>query len=335
MKVRVALHFTLFSLLIFGSATINCVAQETSIPPIMQIEKSTASALAWSPDGKFLAIGDTEGVSIYTRELEFIRLLELPTKQMKTLAWSPNGSLIAAGGGNDIGTFDPDEPRQKAIYIWDTINWELLTRYDEHEGYVPSIAWSPDGSLIASGSWDRTIRIWDPLNGATYFILPAPLIEHETNEIFSLDWSRRGHIAATVGNQHLFIWESFQKKPEYLNATSGAVTWSPNGDRLTLGSGYISMSDRVAHRLENCTLSGFTDWSPNGRWYATLTWYSGIEVCDPSEDHIVMRLDAWPSLDALFGYQDAVDWHPDGNLIAGASGGGFVGIWDVSALVGE
>ena len=42
---------------------------------------------------------------------------------------------------------------------------ELLSeKTDAHSGNIPSVAFSPDGTKIVSGSWDKTIKVWDMVN---------------------------------------------------------------------------------------------------------------------------------------------------------------------------
>lgn len=327
--------------LCIGLNVILCIVLAGSVtkaqdsPPdvvLSYIENPTASAVAWSSDGDYLAVGDSAGVKIYTQNLQLVHQLPLMTEQMKTLQWSPDGAMLAAGGGNDLGTDNRDEPFEKTIYVWDTRTWELLTRYDDHEANVPSIAWSPDGSLIASGSWDRTIRIWEPQNGRTRYILFAPEDDRDISYIFSMDWSKAGWIAASIGSRGAFLWSSFSERPLQLAPQAGAVSWDTDGTRLTLGSGYVSLNDHAIHDMRECTLSGLTEWSPDGQWYATYTWYNGVQVCDPENDQVVAYFEASLNLEAIFGYQDSLSWHPDGGLLAGAGGDGFVRIWDVSGL---
>jgi hypothetical protein len=42
-----------------------------------------------------------------------------------------------------------------------------LLSYMGHNSYIWSVAWSPDGKSIASGSWDRTVQVWDAISGHT------------------------------------------------------------------------------------------------------------------------------------------------------------------------
>ncbi|MFM6250725.1 MAG: WD40 repeat domain-containing protein, partial [Dolichospermum sp.] len=48
----------------------------------------------------------------------------------------------------------------KTIKIWDGRTGNLLRTLSGHSNWVWSVAWSPDGRTLASGSWDNTIKIW-------------------------------------------------------------------------------------------------------------------------------------------------------------------------------
>jgi len=61
-----------------------------------------------------------------------------------------------------------------------------------HTGSVHSVAFSPDGSKIASGSWDETIKLWQVSDGA----LPRTLEGH-TDNVTSVAFSPDGEIIAS------------------------------------------------------------------------------------------------------------------------------------------
>lgn len=74
-----------------------------------------------------------------------------PTRlSFSSLAVDPSGEVICAGS---IDSFD--------IHTWSVQTGQLLDQLSGHEGPVSSLAFSPDGGVLVSGSWDHTVRIWN------------------------------------------------------------------------------------------------------------------------------------------------------------------------------
>ena len=65
------------------------------------------------------------------------------------LAVDPSGEVVAAG------SHDTD-----AVHVWSVQTGALLDRLAGHEGPVSSLAFTPDGAALVSGSWDNTVRVW-------------------------------------------------------------------------------------------------------------------------------------------------------------------------------
>jgi hypothetical protein len=61
----------------------------------------------------------------------------------------PAGARVASAG------------RDRAIWLWDLATGQEVARLEGHANYVWSLAFSPDGTSLVSGSGDSTVRLWD------------------------------------------------------------------------------------------------------------------------------------------------------------------------------
>jgi WD40 repeat protein len=74
-----------------------------------------------------------------------------------------------------------------------------------HSGHVNSVAYSPDGRNVVSGSWDKTIRIWDAKTGAA---VGQPLEGH-TRGVSSVAYSPDGHnVVSGSQDTTIRIWDA-------------------------------------------------------------------------------------------------------------------------------
>src|SRR5262249_14321548 len=113
--------------------------------------------MAFAPDGKLLAAGERWKVLLYdtaTGKPERVLEKEGPRVRVGCLAFSPDGTLLAVGKGTG--------DTAGAVELWDVKTGALVWSARGHAGGVTSLAFAPDGKLLASGSWDKTVVVWEP-----------------------------------------------------------------------------------------------------------------------------------------------------------------------------
>ncbi len=150
-----------------------------------------AVGLAYSPDGRWLAVRDGNSVFLLDSDTnETGRRFTGHEKSVVSAAFSPDGRLLASCGRDrtvrvwriDTGAcqvlrghtdevfaaaFHPSGTRlatagrDRAVWLWDLERGEEVARLQGHTSYVWSLAFSPDGATLASGSGDFTVRLWD------------------------------------------------------------------------------------------------------------------------------------------------------------------------------
>ncbi len=113
------------------------------------------TALAWSPDGQFLATGC--GVPSRSGELKlwnvadgtlFAENKKAHRDTITCLQFSQSGDRLASAASD------------KLIRIWDPGTLERVGNLEGHTGHVHSISWNSDGLTLASGSADTSVKIW-------------------------------------------------------------------------------------------------------------------------------------------------------------------------------
>jgi WD40 repeat protein len=117
-------------------------------------QSSRIGALTFSPDGSLLAAGDQFGVSLWhiPKGTEFHRM---PASFVNALTFSPNGRLLAAA------SYPNPAEKEAGLNIWRVSDGKCLHRLPGHTNHVVSVAFSPAGDVLISGSYDNTVRIWD------------------------------------------------------------------------------------------------------------------------------------------------------------------------------
>jgi len=127
------------------------------------------TSIALSPDNLILASGSFDRTikiwNLSSRNL--LANLSTTDNEVWSVAFSDNSSLIAAAIGQLSYWPHPSRyweffgaMQYASIQLWDITNKNLLDTLEGHDHIIESIAFSPDGSILASASWDWTIKLW-------------------------------------------------------------------------------------------------------------------------------------------------------------------------------
>nr|MBA2682160.1 protein kinase [Ktedonobacteraceae bacterium] len=172
--------------------------------------------------------------------------------------------------------------------------------YKGQQGYIWSVAWSPDGAYIVSGSADGTAHVWDCNNGKRVT-------------------AYRSHFTPAIDND-------WAKK----------VTWAPDSKRIAIGftdtttQGVDINTEQELFSYTNSTAKEpieSVSWSPNGRYVAVGDFGNTVVIYDVASGQAITTYT--DHSDSVY----ALAWSPDGKRIASGSSDGTARVWD--ALTGK
>jgi WD40 repeat protein len=257
--------------------------------------------------------------------------LNVEPRPINSVEWSPDGSMIAVAGGESGCSNEPIG--EFAIYILSSSNQEVLGSFHSHHCTVSSLAWSPDGTMIASSSIDGTSKVWDVESGELIATSVTATLGRD-----DLAWNPVDTLIADVFMEdfRFEIWNpstggtvSIIENPGY-NAGNNTldIAWSPNGAKIISGGtnqrAYIW---NIATSQILFTLSGHTEaissvtWSPDGTKVATGSYDETIRLWDARTGILIHTIESG----TIWG----LAWHPSNQYLASVILDGDIRIWDI------
>jgi WD40 repeat protein len=222
---------------------------------VFRVKPTRFRSVTFSPDGGTLAVGSEDGraTSLDAITLQPLKEpIQLHKGQITDIAYGLNGTVLATGGGFGTG-----------VALSEVSSGRIVTNFSAVEGAYPiqAIAVSPDGKLLATGSPQQVVRLWDIASGQL-------LASHSQKVRFlhCVTFSPDGKLLAFADElSAIFLWDPSGQRPlRKLVGHAGpvnALTFSPDG--RTLASASMDHTIKLWHPdidQEVATLAGHSAW---------------------------------------------------------------------------
>jgi len=221
--------------------------------------------------------------------------------------------------------------RKSGERTYDPVSSDFVFRYtlSGHSSLLGCMAWSPNGRMLASGSLDKSIKIWNVQTGQEL----QTLVGH-SESVYSVAWAPDEQMLASGSDDRsIKIWnvqtgQEFQTLRGHSSHVN-SIAWSPDGQKLISSShdSTIKIWD-VRRGQELQTLMGHSAsvysvaWSPDGKMLASGSFDSTIKIWD------ARRSQEFQTLVGHYGRVYSVAWSPDGKMLASGSDDRTIRIWD-------
>ncbi|MEM7555330.1 MAG: serine/threonine-protein kinase [Cyanobacteria bacterium P01_A01_bin.84] len=242
----------------------------------------------------------------------------------------------ASSQSSDISFFELSQnPPSPQTEINSSPQWCCVSTFKAHKSMIHTVSISPDGEFIASGSSDRTIKLWQTSNSKFVRSFGRWFSGH-TSMVRQVTFSPNGEILASASwDETVKLWQvSSGKEIRTLKAHSSgvnAVTFSPDGQLLATGSDDNSIKlwwTESGRELKK--FNGHTDsvqaiaFSPDGQLIASTSADWTVKLWQVSTAREIYTF----TEHSLF--VNAVAFSPNSQLLASASSDNTIRIWQLS-----
>ena len=324
----------------------NPASAKEALPPLQHAD--SVNSVSWSPDGRELASGCVDNLARVwnARSGELEQAFRAQPTVVSAVAWRPGTQRLATASSHDV-----------TVNLYDlTVSNKIPIAMRGHISPALCLAWSPDGSWLASGDDSGDVKIWNPDADDAQSMIAATAASFQ-----SVEWSPDGiHFAVAAADGYAEIFDSSAgrsaRKFSIPNRFVSCAKWSGDGKRLAVAFGSdapVAVSaghaaDVLAGRSgarpvviwdaetgeQLRTLSGHTGavdqvtWSPDFKRLASVGRDGTARIWDAATGEELL------TLHGRGGQMLATDWSPDGRRLAtGSRGSPGIQIWD--AATGE
>lgn len=294
--------------------------------PATAADANIIRALAWSPDGQYIAAATQGGeINLLDASGKLLRILQhadgIP---VVTLAWNPESTRLVSTG-------------RIPLTIWHVATGRVDAAFSDPSGMIFSVDWNPDSGRIASASVDsypNGVIVWDASNGAKLFSLADGLV-------ISVTWSPDGRLLAVGKSGAIEIWEPAGSGTLMTTIDADgmqvSIDWHPSGTHIVAAQAHapdsagtvcvwdVDSGDIVRLFEGHTDFVGKVAWNSDGTLLASASHDGTIFIWEASTDRTIQLVHGESALLAM-------DWSPDGGQIAYGGAEGTVNIIDVPSL---
>ncbi|MDE2927861.1 MAG: hypothetical protein OXT71_15810 [Acidobacteriota bacterium] len=255
------------------------------IRPTETVRPEVAS-LAFHPQGTMVAAGSYEEIRLLRPGGGVDARLTGLAETVRSVAFSRDGSRLASGAGMPS--------RFGEIKIWDPATRQLVRSWEGHTDCIYSVAFSPDGSVLATAGYDRLVKLWEVTTGRE-----IRTISGHVDAVYSLAFNASGdRLASASADRTVKVWD----------VASGRQLGTP---------------------LSGATAELFAmAFYPGGRRIAAAGMDKMIRIWDLGEEGGILAVSVFshdgPVVD--------LSLTPDGNTLISAGADGRVKFWDADSL---
>ena len=276
----------------------------------------------FSPDSSQLIVFTSIGIWVYDAQTG--KELALATKYME----KGDGYVVVSPDYKTFADVSNSAERHE-IELWDLHTSELITTFDNHAAKVNSVAFNPDGQMLASGDSEGVIRLWDINSGDNKVLLTL------NKSIGSVAFSPDGQTIMSRSDKDFKVWDTetgeIRAKLEDTEDIDH-IYFSPYG-KLFIGTNnkeiriWDAKSGKIKIKLEHPGLMKQFSLSPDGKTIANVIGNaSTVKLWDIHTGELKNTFIG----DYATKRVESITFSPDGQTIAVASYG-EIRLWDIDS----
>ena len=281
--------------------------------------------VCFTPDGNILASSSDDGaIKLWQIGGKLVRTFEGHSGGVRSICFSPDGMKLASASddktiklwnlnGTLIKTFEPID-QNKAHRDWADRNW------------VCAVKFSPQGDILASGSADGTVTLWN-LDGTVKETFNA-----HRGSVKSISFCPQGNMLASASaDGDLTLWQLDGTEIETFHGHGGGVQgigFNKNGRKIVSGSSDKTIRIWQIDGISKKTIKGHADWvwgvafSKDGKFLASVSADKTVRIWD-TQGNIKHLCEGHNHLVRGIGFS------PNSTMLATGSADGTVKIWNV------